>query len=129
MIPGVGADGDIIGQLLWFGMFFLFIIFGPRLMITQTILKIEKEVAELEAYAKEAKDYLNKNLSKKTTKKGKKDVQNFMDFFMVPPVSIDPYGIMDKLDHMIKNSDRRFMYLVEQTIPKGTEIENDVKKL
>ena len=123
MIPGVGGEGDVVGQLLWFGLFFLFIIFGPRLMITQTIMKIEKDVLELEKYAKEANTYLKKHLSSKASKKGKKDVEAFMDFFMVPPVSIDPYGIMKKLDHMIRNSDRRFKYLVDQTIPKASETE------
>ena len=123
MIPGMGGEGDIVSQLLWFGLFFLFIIFGPKLMIAQTIMKIEKDVQELEAYAKEAREYLKKHLSSKTSKKSKKEVELFLDFFMVPPVSLDPYGIMKKLDHMIKNSDRRFAYIVNRTIPKATETE------
>ncbi|MBR9682417.1 MAG: DUF1512 family protein [Candidatus Aenigmarchaeota archaeon] len=123
MIPGLGGNGEIIGQVVWFGFFILFIIFGPKLMITQTIMKIEKDVIELENYAKEANEYLKKHLSSKTSKKGKKDIQDFMDFFMVPPINADPYGLMNKLDHMIKNSDRRFKYIVEQVIPKASETE------
>jgi len=111
------GGGDIWSTVIWLVLFIVFMMFGPRLMVTQTILKIEKEVLELEDMAKNSKktvlDYVSKNPSKKV----KDNINSFMDFFAVSPVSVDPYGVMKKLDHIIKQADDRFDYFADQIAP------------
>jgi len=109
--------GDWISTVIWFILFIVFIFFGPRLMTTQTILKLEKETAELEEMAEKSKGYILKSISKKSKKDAKKNIDNFMEFFAVTPVGTDPYGIMKKLDHVVKSYDNRFRYFVNQLIP------------
>jgi len=123
MIPGMTSQGDWLSQLIWFIIFFIFVMFAPRLMITQTIMKLEKDAEELEAYAKEAKEYVYKNIPMKAGKKTRENIDSFLEFFIIPPVNIDPYGVMKKLDHLMKNSDRKFKYFVDQVIPEATEVE------
>lgn len=112
-----GGEGDWTSQLIWLAFFMVFIFFAPRLMVTQTILKLEKDVAELEGMAKNARDCVVKAVSKKPTANLKEAIRNFMEFFAISPVSLDPYGIVKKLDHIIRNSEQRFKYFVKEIAP------------
>lgn len=40
--------GDLLSTIITFIFFLIVVIFGPRLMTMQTILKLEQEVKELE---------------------------------------------------------------------------------
>jgi len=106
--------GDWISTIIWIVLFIIFIFFGPRLMVTQSILKLEREVVILEAMAEKTRKRIVKSLSKKADKKLKNNVRSFMEFFAIPPVGTDPYGVMKKLDHIIRHSDQRFRYFVKQ---------------
>jgi hypothetical protein len=112
---GFLGDGDGIIQILWFMSFILFVVFGQKLMMTQTIWKVEKDVAEMEILAKEARRKVEHAVT--LDRKGKQKVLEFMDFFIVSPVSTDPYGVMKKIDHVIRNSDRKFTALVNEIAP------------
>jgi len=115
------GGGDWLSTIVWFILFIIFIFFGPRLMTTQTILKLEKEASNLEGMAEKSKGYILKSISKKSKKNVKNEINNFMEFFAVSPVETDPYGIMKKLDHIIKNYDSRFRYFVDQISPDASK--------
>ncbi|NIM46970.1 MAG: DUF1512 domain-containing protein [Candidatus Aenigmarchaeota archaeon] len=108
---------DLVSTIIWIILAIIFFLFGPRLMVTQTIIKIEKEVAELEDMAEKSKNYVIHSISKKPSPTLKRSVKGFMEFFAVGPVSIDPYGVIKKLDHIIKNSDEKFNYFTRQIAP------------
>ena len=67
-------------------------------MTTQTIWKLEKDVAELEGMAEKSRNIALHAVSRKPTKEQKIAVKNFMEFFAVSPVDMDPYGIVKKVD-------------------------------
>jgi len=113
--------GDLLSTLLWLILFIVFMFFGPRLMTTQVVMKLEKEVADLEEMAEDSRKYIVKSISKKPDKRLKTSVRNFMEFFAVSPVGTDPYGIMKKIDHIIKNSDQRLRYFVNEIAPGASE--------
>jgi hypothetical protein len=114
--------GDWVSTIIWIILFIIFIFFGPRLMTTQSILKLEREAAILEEMAKKTRKRIVKSLSKKPDKKLKDNVRSFMEFFAIPPVGTDPYGVMKKLDHIIRNSDQRFRYFVKQIAPNVSNV-------
>ena len=120
MLAQLGTDW--LSTLVWFALFVIMIIFGPRLMTTQTILKLEKEASDLEEMAKKSKGYILNVLPKKDNNVRNK-VSSFMEFFAVSPVETDPRGIMKKLDHMIRNYDYRFKYFVNDIMPNAKEYE------
>lgn len=112
-----GGGGDIWSTVVWFVLFVVFLIYGPKMMVTQTILKLEKDVLEFEQLAKKSRKTVFEMISKSPTKKEKDAINSFMEFFAVTPVSTDPYGVMKKLDHIIKQEDERFNYFVSQLKP------------
>jgi hypothetical protein len=119
MLAQIGTDW--VSTLVWIILFVITIIFGPRLMTTQTVLKLEQEATEMEEMADKSKKYILKSLSKKNSPKVKENVSNFLEFFAISPVGADPYGIIKKVDHIIKNSDQRFNYFVNQIAPDFSE--------
>lgn len=122
------GQGDNLFNIIWFIMFIIFLIFGQRLMTTQAILKLERDALDLEATAEKSRGHVLKGLSKKPTSKIKERIKSFMDFFAIPPIDIDPYGVVKKLDHVIKNSDNRFKLFVNEIDPGLTyEKQSNIK--
>lgn len=122
------GQGDWISTVIWFLLFILFIFFGPRLMVTQTIWKLERDVAELEFLANKSRKIVLNSITKKPKASLKESIRSFMEFFIVPPVDVDPYGVVKKLDHVIRNSNQRFNYFVNQVAPDfSLEKKNNLK--
>jgi hypothetical protein len=112
---------DLTSLLVTFIFFIIFILFGPRLMTAQTIFKLEQEAIELERMADKSKGYILKAITKTPDAKLSQSVSNFMEFFAIGPIDADPYGVIKKIDHIVRNSDRRFTYFVNQIAPDFSE--------
>ncbi len=116
---------DIIGTLISFVLIFILIIFGPRLMTTQTIWRLEKDVSELEIMAERSRANAVKKFLKKPTKETQDRIKNFMDFRIAEPVSTDPFGIVRKLDAVLKQAESRHKSFVESIAPGLSEEEKE----
>lgn len=112
---------DLTSLIITFLFFIIFILFGPRLMTAQTILKLEQEATDLEQMANKSKNYVVRSISKKPDSKLSQNVGNFLEFFAIGPVDADPFGVIKKIDHIVRNSDRRFTYFVNQVAPDFSE--------
>ncbi len=112
---------DWISTIIWFVLIFILMIFGPRLMVTQTVWRLEKDVAHLEYMAERSRSIVVKFASKKPSASLKQSIKSFMEFFAIAPVDIDPFGAVKRLDHIIRNADARFKYFVNQIAPGFSE--------
>lgn len=105
------------GSILSFVGFILFFYLYPKLMFWQMVWKLETDMKEIDAYRQQSEKYVLGKISKNPDKRTKDAVSNFMNFFISPPVDIDPYGIMRKIEHILNESERRFSYFVDQVAP------------
>ncbi|MBI5332892.1 MAG: DUF1512 family protein [Candidatus Aenigmarchaeota archaeon] len=115
-------QADIFGTILWFVILFVFIILYPRIMLSQMIWKLEQSAKKLE----ELSDKGNTICSKRTdihTKEMKEKINEFTDFFLVEPSSLDPYGIVQKIDQLIRQTEDRFTEFVDEHASKKTAVE------
>lgn len=108
---------DIVGTLISFILIFILIIFGPRLMTTQTIWKLEKDVLELEMMAERSRVNTVKKFLKNPSKETHDKVKSFMDFQIAEPVSTDPFGIIKKIDAVLKQAENRHKVFVDSIAP------------
>lgn len=112
MFAQVG-HGDWLSTLLWFGMFIVFITLYPRLMISQIVWKLERETAVLESWDRKAASIATRAMRRtKPDQQLRMAVRNFLDFFMITPVDLDPYGIIKKLDSVIRDQRSHFRSFV-----------------
>ena len=114
----LGPGGDWVSWILWFFFLIIFFFFYPRLMVSQIMWKIEKTARDLERMSDSARRFVTKEISENPDKRLKDSIERFFEFFMISPISLDPYGYIPKLDHMIKNQKDRFEYFVNQVAPK-----------
>ena len=108
--------GDITSWIFWIILLFFLSFFGPRLMLAQYLLKLERFTQVLEKRSLKGKSYILKKLGKPNLKIRRK-VSNFLDFFVIKPVSLDPFGIIEKLEHIINLSEKRMKSFVKSIAP------------
>ncbi len=109
------AQTDITGTVVWFFLFFILIFLYPRLMLSQLIYKIEQSAVRMEAMSKKSISIVSK---KTGNQKGLKEkIDEFTEFFVVEPSSIDPYGLVKKLDRTVRSMETRFDEFVDELVP------------
>ncbi len=119
--------GTGIENILYFVFIMIFMFFYPRLMIMQMLWRLDQTATELEEHTTEGKKIVLKRISKKANPKVTQAVNNFLEYFLITPVSLDPYGIVKKFEHLLNLQDKRFKYFVDSVAPElGTEAKNDV---
>lgn len=118
-ISNLFGGGGILGQLIGLLIFILFITFYSRILVHQIMFKLEKSAMMLEDMSNKAEGIVTRKVSKKPDKKLRHKIKNFLEFFVVPPVDMDPYGVMKKLEHLVDQEKYRFRYFVSQVAPKA----------
>jgi len=108
-----GMQGDAIGTIIWFLLFFVFIFIYPRMMLSQMIMKLEQSAQRMEQLSVKAKNMIVKKVGKKSKIIDAK-VRNFQDFIAIEPTSLDPYGIVRKIDHITRSVETRFQQFVDE---------------
>jgi len=116
MLAQIGNFGSI-GNILWFVFFMVFMLFYQRIMLSQMLWKLEQTAEMLERIAGKGKKFVLKKISKNITKEIKDSVDHFLEFFVIEPVNLDPYGIMKKLEHITTLEEKRFKYFVKEIAP------------
>ena len=64
-----------------------------------------------------SKKFIIDDISKTPSKSLNESIDRFFEFFMIEPVSLDPFGIVGKLEHLVQEQKERFDYFVEQIVP------------
>lgn len=106
------------GDMWSFLFFVLLFIFGPKLYMWQMMYKLETDLKKLEGYAKKSEAIVLKRISSKPTKEMKEKLSGFMDFFITEPINLDPAGIINKLDFLLNESERKFEEFALEIDPK-----------
>ncbi len=118
MLFGLGL-WELVGLLI----FVILIFFFPRVMRARLISSVNRNTMEIESMVKEAK----KNLINISKEKGKPSqdpttlIDNYLEFFVVPPVNLDPNGIIQKFDKILELGEDRFKDMAEQIAPLADE--------
>jgi hypothetical protein len=112
------TDNSLIGQLISFILLILLFSFYSRIMVQQTIMKLEQSASELDRMVLKAENEVVKKL-KNVDKKTRRSIKRFLEFFALPPVDLDPYGIVKKYDHIMRLEKDRFNYFVSQIAPEA----------
>ena len=104
-----GGITAFLFPLLWMGALLSFILFQQQIQIWRSIAEIGKSLRKLESFKtegrKKALDYVT-GMSKAGVDVGPK-LDKFLDYFTIMPVSLDPKGVVSKIEHVMNLSDDR----------------------
>jgi len=108
---------DFWGNMIYFFIFLLFIFFYPRLIVMQILLALERSARNLEDMTQKGKKFVIRKISIKPKKEIVKKIDEFLDFFVIEPVSLDPFGIIKKIEHVVTLSEKRIKAFVASLAP------------
>ena len=113
------GGGDWFSTIIFMLFWVVFLFFYPRLMVSQIMWKLEGTAKELEDMSEKSKKFIITEITRKQkpTKELKESINRFYEFFVIGPVTMDPYGVVQKFDHMIRGEKDRFTYFVKQIAP------------
>lgn len=115
----------LVLNLLFFVMIFISMFYGTKIQMWRSSKEVETGLEKLKTWNDECKQILLKVFKKYANKKEMdKDLQlkldDFLSFITIEPVSLDPYGIIPKLDHIIDVRNDRFKEEVAVIAPNVT---------
>lgn len=128
---------SLIIQILWFVLIFISMFYGTKLQAWRSKKEIETGLTKLKEWDDECKQILLSNFKKYADKKETdKDLmiklEDFLTFIAIFPVSLDPFGIIKKLEHVIDIRDDRFkeeVALMAPNIIKGSADAQNLENL
>ncbi len=126
---GQGTDAvSIIISLLWFLLIFVSMFYGQKIQAWKASSEIKVALEKLKKWNDECKEILTTNFKEFADKKvTQKDLilqlEDFITFVTISPVSLDPYGIIPKFDHVVDVRDNRFKEEVEGLAPNANSIQ------
>jgi hypothetical protein len=112
--------------LMFFLLIFVSMFYGQRIQAWKSAKEIQTGLEKLKKWNDDCKEILINEFKKYAIKtETDKDlaikIEDFMTFIAIMPVSLDPYGIIPKLDHLIDVRDFRFQEEVGMIAPNAEE--------
>jgi len=119
---------SLIISLLWFLLIFISMFYGQKLQAWKASKEIQSALEKLKKWNDECKEILITNFKefadkKKTQKDLTFQLEDFLTFVTISPVSLDPYGIIPKFDHIVDVRDNRFKEEVELLAPNASDVQ------
>ncbi len=105
-------------NVVWVIMLVVMAFFGTRLMFYQIFWKLAQTASMLEGLSISGKRIVIKKITKNPTRQLKDAINNFLEVFTIEPISLDPFGIVKKIEHIYDLSERKFRYFVKGIAPK-----------
>ncbi len=114
----------IISTFILLVFFFFFSIFLSKYLMYRVIFDMEGVASMLEGYVIDAVEVIVKTSGErgKPTADPKEAVEDTMEFFIIPPVDLDPYGILKKLEHLLDEGEAQFEDVAAKIAPATDEV-------
>jgi len=117
-------ETDPLMMLVWIFPIIIFVFYGQQIQLLVTSGEIKKAIKKLDKFRFNSKNelinYVNKNLdpSSDPTKK----IEQFLDYFTIMPVDMDPNGIVDKVRHTVRSREDYTRNHIQSLFPNIDEI-------
>lgn len=101
---GFGSDTiSFILTMLFYGFFFIFAFYQQTIMVWRMTKQIEAALFKLNRMSDESKEIVIKTVKDlgKPVEDPSKAVASMLEFVTIEPVSLDPAGVIQRLDHVL----------------------------
>ncbi|MEM5860892.1 MAG: DUF1512 family protein [Candidatus Aenigmatarchaeota archaeon] len=112
-------------NIIWYAIFFLLLFLYPRIMLAQMITKLEESANRIESFSVKSRQFIMKKIGN-NSKKLEEKIKRFQEFFAIEPSSLDPFGIVKKLDQLYRNVESRFEEFVDEIAKKKSKKEKQM---
>ncbi len=122
-LQGLLGQDSLLGLLLFWIPFIILIFYGQRIQMWTTLSQISRDLNKLkvmkEKSRKEAIDFVSgfgksqENFSEK--------IDQFLDYFTLLPVDLDPAGIVKKIEHIVNVRDERIRAEIKRLVSSAND--------
>jgi len=121
-----GTGDSIIGQILsivYIIFFIVFLFYGQKIQMYNMIREVEGQLHKLKFLRDEVIKAAIATINEigKPTSDPTPRIDRYLEYFTIPPQSMDPSGIVDKLDHILDVRDARLKDEVKLMAPATDE--------
>jgi len=135
MFPSVGqlfppnSDIGMVMQMLFSLTFIIYLFYAQRIQSMTMLRQIEGTLRKVKAIRDEGRSISIQTINEigKPTSDPTPDVERFLEHFLIPPVSLDPAGIVGKLEQLLDVRENRFEAEVRAMAPSASD--SDVNNL
>ena len=126
-VAGLLGGGDniisIIFQLVFTGIFVVFMFYGQRVQMMVMLREVETHLRRLKFIKDDGRKVAIDTIKQigKPVGDPSERVDQFLDYISIPPQSMDPSGIVWKLEHVLDVRDARFKDEVKLMAPEADE--------
>jgi hypothetical protein len=123
-----GVSGDLISQIfsiVVYGFFIVFMFYGQRIQMYIMIREVESSLYKLKFIKEEGKKIAVETIKEigKPTIDPSARVDRYLEYFTITPQSMDPAGLVWKLDHILDTRDARLKDEVKLMAPAVDEVQ------
>ncbi len=116
----------MIVWLVWLALMMLFLFYptmSQRIQLGYMLRDLEKKLARLKLVKDEVRDRTIETIKRvgKPEKDPAQDIDRLMEFFVIEPESMDPYGIVYKLEHILETGESKFEDEIRKLSPAAEE--------
>jgi hypothetical protein len=123
--PGGSDTGNPLMYILWFAPIIILMMYGQKFQSWMILSDVSKSLNKLrtmkDGARKEAIDYIRTSI--KPSRDPSSKIDKFLEYFTIMPVDLDPNGIMNKLNHLMRTRDERIRTEVKKLASIMTEAE------
>ncbi len=119
-----GGETILLWMMMGFLMMMVYMMLMPQMMGLQSRMMLrqtKKAVTQLEGWARQSRKIALRSISKygRPRRDVAKELDDFLEFFAIEPVSADPAGVLHRLEHVLDVRKRRFGDVVKRMAPKS----------
>jgi len=123
-IGDFGTDTLLAWMIILILFSMIYVLLAPQMMGMQGwmfLRQTKKAVRELEEWAMQSRRIALKSISRygRPRRDIAKELDNFLEFFAIEPVSDDPVGVLNRLEHILDVRKKRFEGIVKHLAPKS----------
>ncbi|MEM3267079.1 MAG: DUF1512 domain-containing protein [Conexivisphaerales archaeon] len=129
LTPSLGSSNSlyslIVSALFWVPWIIL-IFWGQRIQVSISLGQVSRSLARLKLLSDRSKQVLLNYISNKGFKTDITRFNDFLEYFTIPPVSMDPVGVVKRFDHILTTQDKRIKNEVAQLFSTSDKIERSI---
>jgi hypothetical protein len=125
-----GQEGDTLNsvfQIVYLLSFLIFMFYGQKIQTLTLLRDVGNAVKKLKTYKDDARRLAIDTINELGQKSGdiSPRIDHLLEYFMLMPRSMDPNGIVPKIEHLVDVRDHRFKNEIKIIAPEADKVQSN----
>ena len=120
-VSGGGMQGDILGlvfQAIFIALFLFSILYGQKFQVWVMLRNVEIGLHKIKRMRDEARQTIIETIKVLSNRPGlEAEVDRLLEYFWIEPTSLDPFGIVGKIEHILDTREERLRWEIKSLVP------------